>query len=115
MANPTSGDKNRSRSDGSSLYLVVVGPYGNARHQLPARGTLTIGRRMEASVRLIDPLVAPHHALLQVDKDRVEIEDLGSSNGTILRGSCLKVGARAQWQPGETVTIGSTLLFLEWQ
>jgi DNA-binding NtrC family response regulator len=64
-------------------------------------------------VRLVDPLASRQHARLYVDRDLVEIEDLGSANGTRLREAELASGTRAMLHPGEAVTIGSTVLLLQ--
>jgi DNA-binding NtrC family response regulator len=51
---------------------------------LPASGEVTIGRGEGSAVRVDDPSVSRQHALLRVG-DRLEIEDLGGSNGIFVR------------------------------
>jgi transcriptional regulator with PAS, ATPase and Fis domain len=56
---------------------------------VPEEKTLTIGRSSSCDVFLEDDLVSRKHAVLHVYPDRIEIEDLGSHNGTLLLGRAL--------------------------
>src|SRR5262249_37388459 len=51
---------------------------------LPAVGTMSIGRDEESAVRIDDLSVSRNHAVLHVGPKLV-IEDLGSANGTMVR------------------------------
>jgi pSer/pThr/pTyr-binding forkhead associated (FHA) protein len=70
MAAPTVGRTragDAQRADATpTLHLVVMGPDYSATHQLPASGTLTIGRAEDAQVRIADPLASRYHARLYV-------------------------------------------------
>jgi two-component system response regulator AtoC len=114
MAAPTIADLNRAAAPASSsLYLVVLGPDGGVTHQLPPQGTVLIGRAEEAPVRLIDPLASRNHARLHVLDDGLEIEDLGSANGTRVREQEVTRGTRVRVNLGEAITIGSTILLVQ--
>src|SRR5689334_11642512 len=79
----------------TALHLLVMSAEHASTHVLPARGTMRIGRDEKADVRLVDPLASRHHAHIHVgDGDGLEVEDLGSFNGTILRGSRLDANQR---------------------
>jgi predicted component of type VI protein secretion system len=56
---------------------------------LPLGATL-IGRDPECHVTLDDPLVSRRHARIFVGSDRVVVEDLGSRNGVLLNGRCIR-------------------------
>jgi two-component system response regulator AtoC len=114
MAAPTIADLNRTAAvASSSLYLVVLGPDGAVTHQLPPQGTVLIGRAEDAPVRLIDPLASRNHARLHVLGDGLEIEDLGSANGTRVREQDVTRGTRVRVNLGEAITIGSTILLVQ--
>ena len=53
---------------------------------LPNDAELVIGRAEDADVRLVADSVSRRHALLRVRSRELTIEDLGSSNGTLVRG-----------------------------
>jgi transcriptional regulator with PAS, ATPase and Fis domain len=78
---------------------------------LPACGRLTIGRSPETDVRIDDGLASRVHAALHV-ADRVEIEDLGSANGTRLGQMKLAPRTRLVIKPGMAVEIGRTVIVL---
>jgi DNA-binding NtrC family response regulator len=110
VAEPSSGPSGQS----PALYLVVMGQHGSATHQLPARGTVLIGRAEDAPVRLVDPLASRHHARLHVGGDgQVEIEDLGSANGTRVREVRLERDRPVVVTTGEAIAIGATVLLLQ--
>jgi DNA-binding NtrC family response regulator len=80
---------------------------------LPSFGALTIGRGDGAEVRLSGPLVSRQHARLHVGADgALEVEDLGSANGTKLRGERLAANQRMAITPGEAITIGAATLIV---
>ena len=58
------------------------------------RGETVVGRDADAGVRIDCDTVSRRHARLLVTGDQVTIEDLGSKNGTFLRGERLDAPAR---------------------
>ena len=69
------------------LQLHVVGGVGaGAVHRL-LPGEHTLGRALEAAVRLEDPTVSRLHAVLAVSADSVTVRDLCSTNGTGIEGT----------------------------
>ncbi len=97
-----------------ALRLLVLGQGERAfaTHALPARGKVVIGRAEGVDVRLEDPSISRSHAALHVE-DGVRIEDLGSANGTRVRGEPLPSGGSQALSPGDTVELGETLLVLQ--
>lgn len=79
----------------------------------PARGTTLvvgalpaeIGRAPEADLVIEDDTVSRHHAVLRGDRAGLELEDLGSSNGTNINGNPM-AGALSLLD-GDLVTFGS--------
>jgi DNA-binding winged helix-turn-helix (wHTH) protein len=74
--------------------------------EIPLReGAHLIGRGEECALRCDSVRVSRRHARLSVEGDRVSIEDLGSRNGTWLRGR--KLEGPAEIMPGDVVVIGA--------
>lgn len=79
----------------------------------PARGTTLVvqslpaelGRALEADLVLDDDTVSRRHAVLRGGREALEIEDLGSSNGTNINGNPM-AGALSLLD-GDLVTFGS--------
>ncbi len=62
-----------------------------------------IGRELDNTLRLVDPSISRHHAVVQKTAVGYEIQDLGSSNGVLLNGA--KVMS-SPLQDGDRVTLG---------
>ncbi|RZS33352.1 FHA domain-containing protein [Corticibacter populi] len=80
-------------------------------HLLPAGQTL-VGRRPHNDLVLEDPTVSGKHAIIRVQDDEVEIEDLGSTNGTYVNGDPI---ARQELQLGDRMVIGPYRISLQLQ
>jgi len=52
--------------------------------------SVIIGRALECDVAVVSPHISRQHARLEVEDNRLMVEDLGSSNGTILNGRNLE-------------------------
>ncbi len=98
------GDDPRRRATppGPAPYLEVDG----SRVTIAAPVTV-IGRAGDADLRVDDPGVSRRHAEMRVRDGRVEIVDLGSTNGLIVDGRRTE---RAELADGARVTLGSTTL-----
>jgi hypothetical protein len=94
------------------LHLIVMGANIFSMHPLPESGAVSIGRDENDDVRIDEPNASRHHARLHVGTV-LEIEDLGSRNGTRLRGNLLQPGQRAPVLPGEAISIGWATLMIQ--
>jgi two-component system, NtrC family, response regulator AtoC len=92
----TARTPDRDSASGLSIRVIGEGIFGS--HPLPASGRVVIGRAPDADVRVVEPTISRHHAALHVGSS-LQIEDLGSANGT-------HVGER-RIAPGELVTIAT--------
>jgi two-component system response regulator AtoC len=101
-----------TESTQKGLFLMVVGPEGFTAIALPPKGVLQIGRGAQADIRINDSLASRQHCRLHVDGGTVEIEDLGSANGTLLRNHGLQPRVRVALDLGDAVSIGATVLML---
>jgi DNA-binding winged helix-turn-helix (wHTH) protein len=71
-------------------------------------GVLVIGRDPAAAIAVPFPQVSWQHARLTVAAERVSIEDLGSKNGTYVRGQ--RLAAVTDLTDGDDVQMGTTRL-----
>jgi diguanylate cyclase (GGDEF)-like protein len=77
------------------------------------RDEVTLGRALEADVRVNDARASRMHARINVERDpasgetRYRIQDLGSTNGTLLNGEPV---TDAYLQDGDKLTVGEQLL-----
>jgi two-component system cell cycle response regulator len=85
------------------VLLELQGSRPGAVFQLNGKRT-TIGRRGSADVMLDDPTVSWEHARLTIEPDGVDIEDLGSRNGTFINDR--RVQGRARLHDGDYLRLG---------
>jgi len=84
-------------------------------YALPDEGTLLLGRAREAQILLQDPSTSRRHAAIHLGTS-VEIEDLGSANGTSVDGQRLQPGRRVPFPLGTVANLGDVRAVLrrEW-
>ena len=92
--------------------LKLVAQRGGAEYPL-AIGTHLVGRSQEAQVFLNHPSVSRRHALLVVDENGLQIEDLGSTNGTRVDGVPLKPHEPLRLTRRASLVFGEEELVLE--
>jgi ABC-type multidrug transport system fused ATPase/permease subunit/pSer/pThr/pTyr-binding forkhead associated (FHA) protein len=88
-----------------SALVVRGGPLAGRRIEIGAE--LVIGRE-NADLSLEDEKASRRHAAVRPVPGGLEIEDLGSLNGTWVNGG--RIGAPTRLAPGDTVTIGDVLI-----
>jgi len=101
-------------ADAVGAFLLVIGRDSYTTYNLPAAGTLTIGRGESNAVRVDDPLASRAHARLHVG-DAMFLEDLGSVNGTRIKDQLVKRGDKVLVSAGETIQIGSSVLIIQYR
>lgn len=89
----------------SKLILTLDGEIIK-EYVLSANSNTTIGRKHENDIQLNDLTVSGRHALIIVKDDAVFVEDLGSTNGTLVNGNHI---VHAQLQHGNVIQIGHHL------
>ncbi len=86
------------------------------RLDLPGRsvrlveGEITLGRSRGCGIVLADPCISRVHAVLAVRAGRVYLQDLRSSNGTIVDGE--KITGEKELREGDRIAIGNYDLVL---
>jgi two-component system response regulator AtoC len=93
------------------VVLCTIDVRGSTSRLLSGPGCLVVGRGPDVDVTVACEMASRRHAILHIGS-HVEVEDLGSRNGTVLAGARLKPGTRHLVRPGEVVLIGSGLLVL---
>ncbi len=110
---------------------LVVYVNGQTRvHPLPQRGSVMLGRALSNEIRVEDPSISRQHLKITVQDGSIEVEDLGSANGTVLlmhpdsgrafdetqtrtTDTPLEPGVPRRIQPGTSLRAGLVLLFVE--
>jgi hypothetical protein len=108
MSYPSAYDPNRSQQpDQPQLQLVVhAGPLAGKGFPITAN-ILTFGRGSDNDITLDDTQVSRNHARLIREGDEVIIEDLGSTNGTLVNGK--PITGQHVLQPADIISIGSSV------
>jgi DNA-binding NtrC family response regulator len=101
------------RGSEEGVCLLVMGESGVFTFPLPARGEIRIGRSERCEVVVADPQLSREHASVRVDDERCTVIDLGSSNGTRIGNRQLNAHEPVDLEPGELVTLGSTVVMLQ--
>lgn len=97
---------------GPDGWLVVERGGGLERdRRFDLIGGLSIGRSKEADVRIDDRYASSIHARVFSREGRFYVEDMGSTNGTLLNGATLH--GEADLIDGDTIQIGDTTFRLE--
>jgi two-component system, NtrC family, response regulator AtoC len=104
------GDSSSRSTRSLGLQLVVLEATGLSIYPLPDSGSISIGRADDCHARLTDALASRRHAVLHLGP--LAIEDNDSANGTRLGMRRLEAGAAVEIQPGQTISIGSSLLIV---
>jgi len=104
----------RSGDGAAGLHLLVMGAKQFATFALPARGEVIVGRGDAAGVdvKLDDAKASRRHLRLHLG-DGVDVEDLGSANGTRVHDRKLAPGTRVRVHPGEAIAVGSLVLMVQ--
>ena len=83
---------------------------GERRSFSIARDMTVIGRREDCDLRIPLGEVSRKHCRLVRDGDTLQLEDLGSSNGTFLNGQRVQ---EAMLSPGDSIQVGPVVFVLQ--
>jgi len=90
---------------GSCLIVVTGNDIGRIYH---IKGVyMLIGRGDECDVICDNPLASRRHAQIEVHEDKIQIKDLGSTNGTLLNFEPI---TKKMLTDGDKISIGHTIL-----
>src|SRR5688572_22581245 len=97
---------------GRGLSLCVIAPDSVTSHPLPEAGRVVVGRSSECTIALDVASISRRHVALSIGVS-ITVEDLGSSNGTLVRGQRLPAGRAQPIRPYEVFEIGALMLMVE--
>jgi two-component system response regulator AtoC len=98
--------------DGAGYELLIAGHGAPWTLELAPEATLVIGRGEDADVRLVADGVSRRHAVLRVQAEGFTVEDLGSSNGTLVRGQPAPPRKTIGIAVGESFLVGEFVLLV---
>ncbi len=102
------------QQDRQQGFLRVVGSENGAATVgmvFPLHPETSIGRSQSCAITLDDSFVSNEHAVLLHRAQQWWLEDMGSSNGTLLND--IQVTEPVVISPGDIITIGGTRLMVE--
>jgi pSer/pThr/pTyr-binding forkhead associated (FHA) protein len=106
------GTPRMSRKVTKQMPTVLKVTHGKqAGLTVPLGGGVLIGRGADCQLILDDDYVSTHHARITLGADGYLVEDLGSTNGTMLNNEPLT--APTSFNPGDSLRIGRTLMSVE--
>lgn len=86
------------------MFRLEISVDGVACEELDvSRDRITLGRRAECDIQLLDPTVSGQHAMITETLGDIWIEDLGSTNGTYVNDALIR---RHLLRDGDLVEIG---------
>ncbi|QIN77185.1 DUF2662 domain-containing protein [Rubrobacter marinus] len=92
-----------ARKHGLAREIVELVMEGGEAHPLEGRGPWSVGRSEENDITISDPNVSRRHARLIRSENGFVVEDLGSTNGTLLDGAPID---RERIESGDELTFG---------
>jgi pSer/pThr/pTyr-binding forkhead associated (FHA) protein len=92
-----------------STYRLILQSGPSAGTEYPLEKTeMILGRDISNDLVINDPEVSRRHLKLTLDGSTYRIEDLGSTNGTFIRGQ--RLAAPVLLRPGEIITLGEKVV-----
>ena len=98
-------DASRTPVESGNTWVI----WGNRSIAL-AEGDTILGRALDATIRFDVPGVSRRHARVSVEGANVTVEDLGSQNGTYVRGE--KINGRAALEDGDELRLGPVSMLI---
>lgn len=97
----------QKQTKGAARLILIEGPQEPAGKVFVLLNETTLGRFPENQIVLSDDSVSQKHARLFKQEEEYFLEDLGSTNGTFLKGERIKGPARLN--SGDRIKIGRTI------
>jgi DNA-binding winged helix-turn-helix (wHTH) protein len=101
-----------SRADGSQIATATRSAWviwGNKSIAI-GHGETVLGRSLDATIRFDVPGVSRRHARISVAGANISVEDLGSQNGTYVRGE--KISGQTRLEDGDELRLGPVAVFI---
>ena len=103
------GDKKKVVRKSLGLEITESGENANLKRGsiIPVQRGISFGRKEDNNVVMVDPYASGHHARVYLKNTDYLLEDLGSTNGTLLNGE--KLEGKAVLKSGDEIKIGSAV------
>lgn len=103
------GRRGTAKKKSFGLEVISAGENSSIKKGavIPVRGELTIGRKEDNMLVISDPYSSGHHARISLKNGEYMLDDLKSTNGTLLNGE--KVAEKTPLYAGDEIKIGSCL------
>lgn len=85
----------------------ISGKYQGGEFPLEDGRTIVIGRSSELDMVLVEDMVSRRHAQIDVKNGAIQIQDLGSTNGTFVNGEKI---TRSALREGDRILVGTSIL-----
>ena len=105
-------EKTDDAARSNHLQMVVFGTGTFATHALPDVPEVVIGRSSGCDVKIDDESISRRHAVLKLG-EQLSIEDLGSANGTTVRGERIAPNQPTPIAVGELIALGKASIILQ--
>lgn len=104
------GTRKKSQKKAAGLEIIEPGNSYNLKRGgvIPLQGQITIGRKEDNTFMLDDPYVSGKHARIYTKSGDYIIEDLGSTNGTLVNDD--QIEGKKYLETGDIIKIGNTVL-----
>ncbi|MFB6264497.1 MAG: DUF4388 domain-containing protein [Bradymonadaceae bacterium] len=98
-------------ADGADGYVLkfISGKYEGEEYPLEEGSEVEIGRSSELDMVLVEDMVSRRHARISATDGELEIEDIGSTNGTFVNGDKVQ---QASLETGDRILIGTSIIKL---
>jgi two-component system response regulator AtoC len=93
-------------------FLRIFGEGISIVHPLPRSGSLVIGRSKQADLQVDSASISRKQVVLYAGPP-LELEDLGSANGTWVGNTQLTPGQRVAIHPGDVIEMGSVMMVIQ--
>lgn len=104
------GDSGATRVRAAAPKFVLRGVSGNTFGKMyGVTGPMTIGRSAECDIAIPVEEISRRHALVKPNASGLQVEDLGSSNGTFINNKRVQAG---QLNPGDELRLDQVRLIL---
>lgn len=95
-------------SEKRAYILFLSGPLVGKLHNLQ-EGETVVGRAPDADIIINDNRISRHHLKLSLSQGKVNVEDLGSTNGTFVNGK--RIAVPLELSDGDKIQISSATIF----
>lgn len=107
MGEPTDRDRTPERAISPGAAISVRSGFYEGLEVPVDRDWLVIGRGRGADLVLAEPTISRAHAAIGCDREGLFLEDLGSTNGTLLNG---ERRSRSRLRDGDQIQMGKLYL-----